>query len=107
MFNKIRSVLPLADYSLMVCFENGERKINDISKLFEKRESLRAMAATNGLFKQVKVDSGGYGIRWNENAYLSCDELYKSGRTVPKESNLIIYTPKFLVEDEEDEVEEA
>ena len=35
-----------------------------------------------GLFEQVKVDSGGYGISWNDELDLSCNELYYNGVTV-------------------------
>lgn len=32
-----------------------------------------------GLSEQVKVDVGGYGISWNDEIDLSCDELYDNG----------------------------
>ena len=33
-----------------------------------------------GLFNQVRVDTGGYGIIWNDEIDLSCDELYYNGK---------------------------
>ena len=30
MFHKIQSTTPLSEYSLLVCFENGEKKIYDV-----------------------------------------------------------------------------
>ena len=33
----------------------------------------------NGLFEQVKVDKGGYGISWNGEIDLSCNELWENG----------------------------
>jgi hypothetical protein len=32
-----------------------------------------------GLFEQVKVDTGGFGISWNDDIDLSCDELFDHG----------------------------
>ena len=32
-----------------------------------------------GLFEQVKVDDGGYGVSWNDEIDLSCDELWENG----------------------------
>ena len=83
MFHRILSITPLSEYSLLVCFENGEKKVYDVSQLFEKWEAFRALYVTKGLFRQVKVDTGGYGISWNDNIDLSCDELYRGGRNVP------------------------
>lgn len=34
------------------------------------------------LFAEVEVDTGGYGIVWNDELDLSCDELYENGKTV-------------------------
>ena len=29
------------------------------------------------LFNQVRVDAGGYGVTWNDNLDLSCNELWE------------------------------
>ena len=34
----------------------------------------------DGLFDQVKVDVGGYGISWNDDLDLSCEELWINGK---------------------------
>ena len=82
MFHRVRSTTPLPEYTLLVCFENGEKKIYDVGQLFEKWEAFKALAITEGLFRQVKVDAGGYGVSWNDDIDLSCDELYRGGRSV-------------------------
>ena len=86
MFHRIRSATPLSEYSLLVCFENGEKKVYDVGQLFEKIEAFEALAVTEGLFRQVKVDAGGYGVSWNDDIDLSCDELYLRGRNLPEET---------------------
>lgn len=79
MFHKVRAVTPLPRYMLAVDFENGEQKRYDVKPLFEKWEPFQALFQIAGLFDQVKVDSGGYGISWNSEIDLSCDELYFNG----------------------------
>lgn len=79
MFYKVREVKPLPDFGLLVEFESGEKKRYNVRPLFEKWEPFKALASTKGLFEQVKVDAGGYGISWNDDIDLSCNELYNNG----------------------------
>ena len=79
MFHKISSVYPLNDFFLLVNFENGEEKKYNVSSLFNKWEVFKTLETVKGLFEQVRVDAGGYGISWNDDIDLSCDELYQNG----------------------------
>ena len=79
MFHRVKTVMPLPRYMLAVVFENGEKKEYDVKPLLEKWEPFQALVQVTGLFDQVKVDSGGYGISWNKDIDLSCDELYYNG----------------------------
>jgi hypothetical protein len=79
MFNKVQNVQPLLEYSLLVSFDNGAQKRYNVAPLFEKWEAFRALTVVKGLFEQVKVDIGGYGISWNDEIDLSCDELDNNG----------------------------
>ena len=74
---KIVSVQPLEDKRLLVKFENDVEKIYDCNPLLhlEMFEVLKNEA----FFKAVKVDSGGYGISWNDDADLSEYELWTNG----------------------------
>ena len=83
MFHKIKSVQPLPDYRLSVTFANGERKSYDVKPLLGKWEPFTALLFTEGLFEQVKVDAGGFGISWNDDIDLACEELYENGSTLP------------------------
>jgi len=82
MFYKIKEVKPLPDYSLLVIFATGEKKQYNVKPLFDKWAPFKALAVTRGLFDQVRVDIGGYGISWNDNIDLSCNELYENGAVV-------------------------
>ena len=79
MFYRVQAVKPLEKYKLLVTFQNGETKNYDVKPLFDKWQAFKDLAYINGLFQQVKVDAGGYGISWNDDIDLSCDELYYNG----------------------------
>jgi len=79
MFHKVIAVQPLPDFHLLVSFQNGERKRYDVRPLLDKWEPFKTLSSTAGLFEQVKVDAGGYGISWNDDIDLSCNELYHNG----------------------------
>ena len=79
MFHKITSVKPVENFFLLVNFENGEKKKYNVSPLFEKWETFETLKSVKGLFEQVKVDSGGYGISWNDDIDLAAEELYCNG----------------------------
>jgi len=72
---KIVSAQPLEDARLLVKFANNVEKIYDCRPLIQKFASFRVLG-TAALFKQVKVDPGGYGISWNDEVDLSEYELW-------------------------------
>jgi hypothetical protein len=75
-------VKPLPEYELLLTFANGEIKQYNVKPLFDKWVPFKALSEITGLFEQVKVDAGGYGISWNDDIDLSCNELYENGATV-------------------------
>jgi len=79
LFHRVKKVQPLPDYNLLVDFITGEKKQYDVKPLFNKWEPFKTLVITQGLFEQVQVDTGGYGISWNDNIDLSCNELYENG----------------------------
>lgn len=76
MFYKVASVKALPDFMLEITFTNQEVKYYDVKPLFQKWPAFENLKNTLGLFEQVKVDAGGYGISWNDEIDLSCNELY-------------------------------
>ena len=79
MFHKLKKVNPLKEYVLEITFQDNTVKYYDVSKLFEKWEIFKNLETIEGLYEQVKVDSGGYGISWNDEIDLSCNELWENG----------------------------
>lgn len=81
MFHKIKNVSPLPEYKLSVQFAEGVTKIYDVKPLFQKIPAFKLLENGND-FGGVCVDVGGYGIIWNDELDLSCDELWDNGVAV-------------------------
>ncbi len=79
MFHKVKEVNIMKYYILQITFQDGSEKYYDVSKLFQKWDIFQNLKTVVGLFEQVKVDKGGYGISWNDEIDLSCDELWENG----------------------------
>lgn len=79
MFYKVKDVQPLEKYYILVNFASGECKRYNVEPLFDKWEAFKILETVKGLFEQVKVDAGGYGISWNDDIDLSCNELWENG----------------------------
>ncbi len=82
MFHKVKAVNALPDCRLSVQFAEGVTKIYDVKPLFKKWAPFRALERTPELFSGVTVDAGGYGVSWNDELDLSCDELFANGETI-------------------------
>ncbi|MDD3553625.1 MAG: DUF2442 domain-containing protein [Deltaproteobacteria bacterium] len=74
---RIKSVRPISGKRLLVTFVNGRQKIYDCHRILgiERFQLLRNEA----FFKAVTVDSGGYGVSWNDEMDLSEYELWNNG----------------------------
>lgn len=80
-FHKVKDVSALADLKLSVQFTNGTTKIYDVSPLMQRFSAFRILEDET-LFRDIKVEQGGYGIVWNDDLDLSCDELWENGAEV-------------------------
>lgn len=82
MFHRIKSVTPLSGFKLLVHFIDGTARQYDVSPLFARYEVFRPLAETPGLFEQAAVDAGGYGVSWNDDIDIDCNELWEKGTPV-------------------------
>lgn len=80
MFHKVKEVYPLPDMRLSVIFANGATKVYDVAPLLSRFDAFK-MLQDSHVFGSVEVDVGGYGIVWNDDIDLSCDELWENGVT--------------------------
>ena len=79
MFHNIKNVSALPDYRLSVQFSEGVTKLYDVTPLFEKLPVFKSLLENPEDFPSCSVDIGGYGIVWNDDLDLSCDELWENG----------------------------
>ena len=81
MFHKIKNVTPLQDYRLSIQFAEGITKIYNMIDLIENNKMFFKLKDKE-LFYSVEVDVGGYGIIWNDDIDISCDELFNNGKII-------------------------
>ena len=79
MFHKIKNVSPLPDFKLSVQFSEGVTKLYDMKPLTTKLPVFQTLLENPEKFFRVSVDVGGYGIIWDDEYDLSCDELWANG----------------------------
>ena len=79
MFHKVKFVKIISKYILEITFQNDVIKYYNVSNVFEKWKVFENLKSIDGLFEQVRVDKGGYGISWNDEIDLGCEELWENG----------------------------
>lgn len=82
MFHKLNSAAPLPEYHLLLHFADGSTKEYDMSPLIQEHPAFAALRTIPGLFAQVVVDPGGYGISWNDDIDLDGEELWENSTPV-------------------------
>lgn len=88
MVHKIRTVKALRDFLLWTEFRDGTETMYDVTVLFDRIPAFRAFENTPGLFEQVKVDTGGYGVSWNDDLDLDAEELFTNGKVLKEALSL-------------------
>lgn len=81
MFHKVKDVTALPNYKISIQFSEGITKIYNVKNLIENNPIFQKLKNEN-LFYSVEVDIGGYGILWNDDIDISCDELFENGETI-------------------------
>lgn len=79
MTHRIKSVQPLENFVLLAVFQNGVEKKYDMYRLYPVFPQFKAFENVPGLFNQVKVDAGGYGVSWNDELDLDAEDIWEDG----------------------------
>ena len=83
MFHKLKNVASLPGFRLSVQFCEGVTKVYDLTPLFGKLPAFKRFFEGNPVeFVCVSVGAGGYGVVWNDDLDLSCEELWANGTPV-------------------------
>lgn len=78
-YEKIKDIEEIEDFLFRVKFHNGVIKIYDCKPLL-KKDAFKPLENEN-FFRRVKLDTGGYGIIWNDEIDLAESELWINGVT--------------------------
>ena len=79
MTHKIKSVQPMKNFTLLVCFQNGIEKQYDMSKVISMFPQFSVLEKDHELYEKVYVDVGGYGIAWNDDLDMDAEEIWEEG----------------------------
>lgn len=80
---KIEDVVPLENRCLLVFFRDGTVRKCDLTDYFEKSKRFSILAKQPDYFNRVQIQTGGYGIQWDEQLTISDSVLYKMGKRIP------------------------
>ena len=80
---KIEDVVPLRNSCLLVFFRDGTVRKCDLTGYFEKTQRFSILAKREDYFKRVRIQTGGYGVQWDESLSISNAVLYAMGKRIP------------------------
>ena len=80
MFHRIKKIKPLPGLRLQAVFRDGELRIYGVAPLQERWSAFRSLTEIPGLFELVQVDTGGYGVVWNDEIDLAAEEIWNNGK---------------------------
>ncbi len=104
MFNKIKSIELLPDFIIKAEFVCNVRKLYDVKPLFGKYKAFIPLKEVKGLFMQAYVDSGGYGVSWNDDIDIAADEIWYNGKTILNDEDDILQYLKVVAEETSPEI---
>ncbi len=81
MFHKINSVYPSNGLKIVVQFVEGVTKVYDVSPILDEIEVFKQLNDIT-VFNKVHVGPGGYGVIWNDEVDLACDEIFDNGKVI-------------------------
>lgn len=90
MMNRIVFVKPMENTMLLVGFQNGIEKTYDVKSMFEMFPQMQILEKDKALFNSVVVDTGGYGISWNDDLDIEAEEIWENGTEIGKVTNDIL-----------------
>ena len=79
-YPKVQSVEPINDHTLVVEFDNAQKRKYDVRPLFQR--AMFAPLRNPVLFKSVRVERGGYAVVWNSDIDISEYELWSNREAI-------------------------
>lgn len=79
MIPRIKSIRPLQDYMLQVCFDNGVTILYDVKDDIRTLNDFKVLETEYGLFQNAQLDSSRTCIFWNDRVDLASDTILEYG----------------------------
>lgn len=80
---KIEDVVPLENNCLLVFFRDGMVRKCDLTAFFREKKQFFILLNRPSYFARVQIQTGGYGLQWDDNQTISDSALRKMGKSVP------------------------
>lgn len=80
MIPKIREIAPLADYRLLVDFDEGRRVVYDVAEDMRVIPDFAELGKVPGLFESVHLDTSRTCVVWNDRIDLPSHAIYEYGK---------------------------
>ena len=79
MIPRIKSIRPLQDYVLQVCFDNGVKVLYDVKDDIRTLNDFKVLETEYGLFQNAQLDSSRTCVFWNDRVDLASDTILEYG----------------------------
>lgn len=86
MMHKIRSIKTKDNLVIEATFFDGTVKEYNVRNMFPFYPLMKELENNNILFNGVQIDSGGYGISWNDDLDLESETIWEEGVEIRKEN---------------------
>lgn len=80
MIHRIKSIVPLPDYELLVVFDDGKTVVYDVKEDMKDIPAYEILRTTYGLFQRVQIDKSRTCVYWSPDIDLSSDAIYEYGK---------------------------
>lgn len=91
MVHRIKKVRVVEDRILRVTFQSGQTVDYNVRDLCPNYSQFKKLVRNKNLFQQVRVDTGGYGISWNDEFDLAAEEIWENGKRVFEREEFDVY----------------
>ena len=80
---KLTDITPLANHQIIAFFRGGQTKKCDLKPFMVNNRLYKHILADDKLFREMKMQTDGYGITWEEQLSISCYDLFETGTLLP------------------------
>ena len=79
---KVKDAVPLANYHLLVFFQDNSVKKVNIARIFGDERRFAPVLTNESIFQSLSVQPGGYGVTWGVDTDIADRDLFRHGRKI-------------------------